>query len=1413
MDTLRRLARLANQRRWFSLAVTSVLWVLVHTAAAQELGVATVDDSPWALQTLRQAEDQSASNPGEAARLIQSLLERAAGKLVPISDDQEDQLTSVRQQVHALLRSSPAVLERFRQMHGASAQALLDRGDLELAASLSLLTPAGLEAQLRLAQMDLEAGRFHSARTRLHDVQDHPDLTGPLRTHYDIMTGMSAAAIGDAVSLDASLRALEKEATPLARDGSAAIERFQATYAAGSLRRASTVLDAGRTSTPSQSAWQWIWSVESTGTLWDRLMSAPEELLMISSREREARRRDASLVTGTAAILDSTIFVNEGYSIRALDRYSHREKWAQLFEPGLPDRDTGPVGDMSLLSLEGNTLIALTGFAFADQRTGDSSIVRLDARDGRVIWQVDLRSLPGRDDLSGLFPHGRPLIFEGSVYVMARKVTPQWEFMAYVVSLDLETGKLRWARFLASSSGAGIGGTPRAFSSIVEHEGDLYASTSIGAVARLRAEDGDALWVRRFPVPVRNTRFSARPWEIGGACVTSRGVLDITPDQSRVVLLNRETGDELESYSIGPAQPWGEPRYILAGGDKVFSVGSDVCAFSLDRLGEPLWRLSNQVDLAQRPGGEDRAGIRGRVQISQHEVIVPGIDDFLIVSQEDGSLLQRVALSAPISPGNPLLADAQVVVVSAGRIESYMPGAEAERMLRARIAESPDDPERALALLDFGIRSRNPALSMEAAALGQAALDRSPHGEQSALNRREFFQTLVELHESGVVTDLAAGDRLYGLMGAVANQPHQQVQHLLAWGDWQLAHGKRREAVESWQQVLSTPTLRDAPHLTQTVVRPGWAVALDRLRDAIAAHGPDMYAAMSDFAAQELDRLSGAPGDGRALVDLALTYPLAPAAIDALETVLRSTPEEAADLIEAADRLFQIHRADPAALARVVALLQNAAAAGGPLDLALDRSLEARRLHPELATADAEMPEAIRQPLRSLLGSRARVGDCRAVQATLIAGRLIPWEESSRCRAPADWCLVGDGGSIRRLDASLAEVWRTQIDPGVPRVVRFDGRRLLLVTRNDTVDVGLTAVDAQSGSVAWSVPTVAGALAPRSFPPIPRGSETLMPTGAEFNPQEIIEHVAGNQLIVARRNGDIVGISLSDGSVQWRRELVLSQIHVLGGCDSAVAVAGVGRRLDAAGGSPAAVPLVVLLNPQDGTVLRTIEPAEAKPVRWMTTARASMLLFGTDAGLEAYDLLGHRGRLFRNSSERATDIQGLWFAGWTALAAGTAVDLSALSLHSGAWLADAFRSPGQGDFPTMRLRRILSDEEGVVAQFEERVVLFTPDGRVQGDDANSQPRDYLYVLPAADGRLVVVNAVQQRQVETPEGGRRTEYEYNLFQLDRRQGGKLSGESINQPIVGQAVISAALIDGWLLMSTPTSVAAVPVPFAP
>jgi hypothetical protein len=438
-----------------SLLVIAVLAAvsLAQPGVGQENPV-YVDDSPRAWELFRQAQEQSAANVSESARVFQELLDDYASKLLPINDRAIDHFTATQRRVLDELRGDSRLLERYRALESAEARRLLVSGDLERLALTRTVTEPGLEALLRLAQQDLESARFHSARARLEQARGHPDLADQRAAHVAFMAGLAAHYLDDPDGRAEAARTLRRMGG-VSEELAVELDRLTSTTTAPVLESGVGVLVRATAADMDELVAQPIWHVALEETPLGRTSLDPAAGDPPTSRLLEQTRRAGSLLTAVPTVAGRTVYVNEGHDVHALDRFTGRAVWPTWSDRATPSTERGrrQIADLNFVSVNDGAVVTLTGHAFADANTADRRVICLDEHTGRLRWAVRVNRLEGRDELEGLVPHGAPVIGEGVVYLLARKVSRQLLTSCYLLALDLADGRLLWARHVASSGG------------------------------------------------------------------------------------------------------------------------------------------------------------------------------------------------------------------------------------------------------------------------------------------------------------------------------------------------------------------------------------------------------------------------------------------------------------------------------------------------------------------------------------------------------------------------------------------------------------------------------------------------------------------------------------------------------------------------------------------------------------------------------------------------------------------------------------------------------------------------------------------------------------------------------------------------------------------------------------------------
>ncbi len=1377
----------------FALAAIAAAALLPSApAAAQETNPVYVDDSPRAWELYRLAREQARDNVGEAARLYQELLDGYALRLVPVDESSPDHFVAVRAAVLRELAGDERLRLRYQAIESTEARRLVDSGALVQAAITRSMTGPGLDALLRLAQESIEAGRFRAALGWLQEASAHPLLDAERAAHCWFMVGLAAHYLEDGDRLDEALRALAGTG-PAAESLVPPLRRLAAEGAPPAPLRGVSTLDRTEAAGLGELVAEPIWSA---GLGDPAPPPGPEG--DAAARILEARLRSGSLLTAVATATATSLFVGDGVAIQGLDRFTGRALWPPHVAATTPeaDRSAGqPIADLNVVAVEGPFLVAISGHAYAAGALGEREVVCLDGATGRLRWSARIDRLTGGGELEELVPHGAPLVAEGGVYLLARKVSPQLLTSCYAIALELEDGTLRWARHVASSGGIRQR-LARPFSSPVYHDGDVVVATAIGAVARIRADTGETRWLRRYHPPL--TPYlpeDRRPWEISAPLVTARGVTAIRPDLQAVVRLDWETGDELEALPALGRDGWNGPRYLLADGQSVYGVGSDVRAFAPAALRQPVWVFPS----AQQ---SERIEPAGRVGLSDAGVLVPTTDGLYVLDPATGIVEHHLPLGGS---GNPLAAGPQLLVATHDSLKAYMPFGRAEEMLREQMASAPDDPGPALALMRLGIQVRDVDLTLEVADRVIGTMGGAEADPAQRRSRQELFDILLQLDRQKLASTELQGERLHAAIGVVAQEPAQQVEHLLAKGDW-LASRSRGRAVESWQSILSRDLWAATPLLRDGSVRPGSAWAADRLGAMVRDHGIAVYQAQSDLARRRLEALrasSAATQDE--LLAVARAFPFADAAVDA-GLVAAGSHAAKGDLRRAVGTLLWVYRQAPDQQ-RAARLLGTAVSwceqAGWP------RQAESVLRHVVDSYGDIALqtPAGPRNAARWLAElrpgrTRPRLGEIRPqaheLPGTLVAGSGLPLDRA---------LLREEGGKLRLYSSqggpgSPREEWSFDLElPGETTVLRFDDDRLLLwvIPRDEPPRAFMLDPRRDAPQrVLWTGPPIGGVV--RDGPPGVAADRFQV-----GRPIPLVS--SSGMLVVGEARGSVTALDLRDGRQVWHRpdRAALHQIDLGRAHDLGLVFAGWRK----AGDRPEPVPALVVLDPASGETLHEIRPLGGSEVRWLEAGPLGELVYGTAAGVEAADLLGGE-TLWATVTPEARDTPRAWAAprqviieGAPGRASAGPAPIYAVRYTDGA-VTGPFDAPAGGEWDRADLKDVIVADGRIVAHYSERIVCYHAGGAVLGADRISDDHDYEWLFVAED-RLPLVS--RHRQEPGAQAGQPARHIYRLYTLS--DNGKLLSEHELQGLESR-LQRAAAIDGWLLLSTATGTLAIGLP---
>jgi outer membrane protein assembly factor BamB len=760
-------------------------------ARAQESAPVTVDASPSAAELLRRAQEIAPQNPGEAARLLQESVDRFAGKLVPWPPE-PDRYRGTLAAVEDQLRVRDDVRERWLSQEGPVAERAVSEGRWLEAASTRAATPAGLQAMLLLAQRAMDDGRRFEARLWIDRALRHALIQDAQRAR-----------------LLAAQSALQDEAPRPRIEPGVARET---------------------------EAWQPLWSQENPTSWLARRRSEGDPDFV--ARNLDAQVEDGSALAAQPRFDRDAVLVADGTSVQALDRFSGSVLWRTLVGTAT-DRPSQSLGDLTVAVPMGNLVVTYPGHALPDQRSGLARVTALDRGTGQKRWECTIDGLD-RPEFEELFPHGDPLPLGDLVLVQARKSNSRLESAAWILALEVRTGRLRWAIPLGAAGGVRLAAS-RPLGSLKAVGDDVFAATSLGVVARIDGATGETRWLRRWPAPIREPRGTSPAWQLPSPVADARLVAWLAPDASTLVGLDPSDGRTLWTLPIGVDTPVGAARSLLLGPDLLYAIGDDVVALDRNDPRRVVWRLGER--LPDRSGPIRGATVLGTLADGSEAMVVPLADRVLVIAPADGRIL-GVWLGR--GGANPALDSGQLVLAGPSAITMLMPGTDGERVLRERLAADPGDPRRGLALMELGRSWKRPALILDGATAASSALAGTPEAAAEGL-RQEIITRLLEPTTVSLVGPEDA-ERLLGLAQAMATTPAQRAGVLLARAGRALGDDRDSSAGQAWRSIVSDPVLS----LALVPTDPNRQVAAGALaRHALAEQG--------DASAMEWERSLRAP--------------------------------------------------------------------------------------------------------------------------------------------------------------------------------------------------------------------------------------------------------------------------------------------------------------------------------------------------------------------------------------------------------------------------------------------------------------------------------------------------------------------------------------------------------------------------
>lgn len=1316
-------------------------------ALAQRTRAVNPDDSVIAGDALhRVLELDAAGNTPEALRVLQQVLEDEGDRMLAVEDD-PDLYRPVRDAVHALLRARPELLARYRAQEGPRADELLASGDLARVERTRLLTPAGFEAMLRLAQLDLEGGRFDAARLTLTQGESHPDRAGA--------SGADAARLAAAIAARLGREDARAWAARWAAD---------ATLPAPEAPPPSDIPDLAR---PAQGV-----SDPAPRVDLGRLPASPLRSVRHTQGPDEVDPRTPAWVAPVGA--GRYVYLADATSVRCFDAVTLSPVWTAQLGMNPRARRASPydafgnyVGamaganaDLRFPAVGGGVVVTHTAGVDQAAPRGDRRIFAFDARTGAPLWDVDLETIDPRLAMSSV--RGGGVVDADTVVFTLREsgVTVRVN-RTHLVALDLFTGRPRWVRLLGTVGTNPWGRLTTRPDLTTIHQGVVYRGDEMGVIGAYEAASGRPLWVRTLPAPRQQDAIAFRPGlpipghEANQPVVADGSVFYVEPGRGAVVQLDAATG-ALRARREGASL--GEPRYLLRAGQHLACVGATRVSFvPLDDMALGPVRLS--------PEFRGPAPI-GRALVSEGFVILPLADGAAILDPARPTEPSRLSLPAAgmlLAMRASDAADAHLLAADAGALHTYVAWDQARALLERRVAQAPRDPGALLTYIELVDRAGKPEDLAPLVDRTLVLLDARANDPEARAARTQLTELLLSIvrrarkswtpaespaaaratpAEPAPIRDLPVLAGLLDRLARAADAPRDAARVLLEAAWFADVQSRPDRAVDAFQRILLDEALREvALDEEEFAGEDAGAIATRRLATLLRRTGPTAYVAFDEEARFAIEALpAGAPGD--VLADLAARYPGASGTPDlwrrAAEAFGREgRADDARRAIGAGLRAGELARAmgrsdlEPVVGALASALLAqgDAPARRGGLYRQL-RRLAADFPRLELgSSAGVTTPAQAADALRADLASRdwpALLGHGVGVERIIEGLDPLPTLFAHARGLATDMVVLAGLGRVALwgVDACTGELeplWERESSASPAALMLTPDAAILHWPTSSGGTIERIGVD---GRTAWRTRELGAVL--RGAGTLPEADPIPTPLDGDVAPSDLLVSADLATIAVVRRTGACAVIDARTGETLWSTPLPMARVYEIAHAGEMIVIAGI--RAPATGRIPESV--VVCVHARTGEVRATLPPGElGDHPRWVRPLDDGDALLAAGEGLVRFSP--------RDGAVRWTapgDIGRAAIAGWQVGQALFVLDAD-LRLRRG----DAATGRFAADVLDARDRLTLPISAGVidgrlVLAGAQGVMVYDEAGALVGADSLQSSR----LEPAALGRDVLV---------------------------------------------------------------------------
>lgn len=1339
-----------------------------------------VEDSPAAIDLLQQAAGlRQEGRLTDAVARYQSATEQYGQKLTA---QDEQSFSDVRLKVDQTLRGDAELLEAYVQVHEPTARRMLenagaglhaDRAALQQIQSRYALTPAALEAGLRLAAVLIERAHLAQASAVLDDLRAHPSWKSQARHWHTLRATAAMLQQEDAT--------FSREITALGELGDAA--------GAGELQQA-----RGRINPPVQPAS--LWAVDSLPAaalpspawppLWEVTLPTPARQGAVAVNEWPAGRAGmgADSVPGNESrpwptvlpvARGDVIYLNDGESLLAIDRSSGRQLWShRAAEPqqGIDmearfGRVSIPMTDARGALVTSQRVVGVLGVTSEwrvrlNNSDSRSTLVGLDAEDGKLAWQLK----PAQIDplLATAFFHGTPVTdaSESQAFVLLRRSQVSGFADSFLVAVDLREGKPLWRRHLVSAASANSMPS-RGLARLIVDGMQLFVADPAGTVCNIDARDGAIRWLTILPqARLNDGDADSRMARMGMTSIDPQTSVPVRLEAGLVIpplragwpamVMNPQTGKVLREIPIGSwAGRNNLPPLLTAAHGGLLVVRGSITLLDGKTL-EPRWDVPLPA-----PG---RSGLHGRPAVTESDLLLPLADRVLVMDMKTGA--QRMEI-AGTKPGNVLVLEDQVVVATNTTVHGCMTWELAYKRLNQQIAQMPDDPRPALALAHVAMAAKKPEAVLEgadAAILAEGRRTSRIESSERSTGRNEVFSQLIGLAENrGLAT--SARQALFDQLAQSTRGPEDQVIYHLSLGQFLIETNRIEEAVDQLQTILAQPTLASSAFRGPSGSKQAGLESLVRLRQIVRERGPSAYQKYDQIAAQRLRDMTTQPqgADPAALSELARQFPLAeiaPLAMTMAGEIFarRNSPQAAIQQFRLAYRAANSPEAFGRIVGRAVELHENQQQP----QLARQWLLRLQRDHPAVQPLrnNRQVPiESWLKDLSAIPGGGAGLPRLELPwsnvsilsSATLLVPASQPQATWPRDRAVT---LSGDRVQMRR-GPGLSMVWERSLGrPGVKLLWQTDEQVLLWIPEK----ASLHALDAVSGQSVWTTADGRALLdevgpaqqrargrnpEQRRFlelvnnaPILVRGGRVEM-VGDDGRAEPLIS-VTESTICMADAAGRVVGIDRGTGQVRWRELAPMDRIDRLVMDDDSVVLAGVdGVRTDSQ--SETMLILDTLTGERRSPVIE-----EEDPIQWIGLGGESLLIHASATQVTARRTA--RGEVVWRTALPVGSVVGTGVVGQEFALIQASGSLLTLDLARGQVVRQFAGLPVDATLDALRLQPA---ETQWHLMGNSILAALGDDGRLLWRDALPEAGKFLIAQAFSDRYVVVLSAVSREE--------------------------------------------------------------------